>query len=152
MQVHPSASITPVRSSPLSPLTCRPALLSVLRSFASRVYKFLFSSCPVCYRLSRPFVSPSLGVFWCLLMLRLLLLGVILRDWKRPGHLHSLVISCSIPHPRTIGHASTIKPPTPPLPHPYSSPPPLPYLSYPHQLNLVGCGARKFCTSISHSS
>ena len=78
-QVHPFASVAPVRSPLMSPLTCWLAPLSVPRSFASQA-----SGSPVlvsvCYRLYRPFDDPSIGFFWFRLMLGFLFLGVFMCD------------------------------------------------------------------------
>ena len=65
-QFHTSC-ITHIRFPILPPLICCPAPLSLLISFASRD-----SGSPVllqvCYRLSCPCATPSIGVFWCLIV------------------------------------------------------------------------------------
>ena len=115
--VHHFPSASPVCSPTLPPSTCLPAPLSVLSSFSSQDYSYPVIM-SVGYRLSRPCATPYLGVYWCFLMLGLLLLGVLLRSGERPGRLHSLSIDrpSSLPHTtQTFWHRS-VRPDPPPSP------------------------------------
>ena len=67
-RVHPPASNVLVRSPPLLPLICRIMPLLVTGSFTLRVSGYLVLL-PVCYPLFLPFVSPSIGVLWYLMVL-----------------------------------------------------------------------------------
>ena len=120
--VHPSVSVSPIRSPPIPPLTCRPAPLSVLMIFSSR-----FSSSLVLLSYVLLPLSPlCLPVSWCTMFSSdtcILILGCPFAIWRESRA--PPLFGYRSYHPSLTRYSAILKlsRPTPPPPPPLPLPP-----------------------------